>query len=361
MAASSPRTWDLFCKLLDNFGDVGVSWRLAADLASRGERVRLWADDSSPLTFMAPHGAPGVDVLPWPMDDASFEWPEPGDVVIETFGCELPERFVQRMATRGRPPVWLNLEYLSAEPYVERSHALPSPQRNGLPKWFFFPGFTQATGGLLREPGLLQARAAFDREAWLAHQGVHLLPGEQVVLLFCYPNASLHSLLLTLMPQPTLLLLTPGHAQKQVHELADRLPPGMRFFSLPWLSQAEFDQALWSADLNLVRGEDTLVRAIWAGAPFLWQLYPQEAEVRDGKLSAWLRVLCPDSAHDGSLHKTLLAQLRRYNALDGHPPRTGFHLPPLQPWGAQVQALRERLAAQADLVSRLQSFVQAKS
>ena len=358
--ASALRRWDLFCKLLDNFGDVGVSWRLAADLAARGESVRLWVDDAAPLAFMAPHGAPGVEVLRWPADDAAHAWPEPGDVVIETFGCELPPRFVQAMAARERPPVWLNLEYLSAEPYAERSHALPSPQRNGLPKWFFFPGFTPGTGGVLREPGLLQARKHFDREAWLAHQGIQLLAGERVVLLFCYPNPSLESLLFTLARQPTLLLLTPGHAQTQVHALEGRLPPLLRFDSLPWLTQSEFDRALWCSDLNLVRGEDTLVRAIWAGAPFLWQLYPQEAEVREVKLAAWLKLLCQGQA-DSALHDALLKTHRRYNSLDGHPARAGFALPQLQPWHAQVQALRTRLADQADLVSQLQAFVNGKS
>ena len=52
--------WDLFCRVVDNFGDVGVCWRLAADLAQRGEQVRLWIDDASALTWMALQGARGV-------------------------------------------------------------------------------------------------------------------------------------------------------------------------------------------------------------------------------------------------------------------------------------------------------------
>ena len=57
--------WDLFCRVIDNFGDIGVCWRLAADLAARGETVRLWVDDPAPLRWMAPHGAPRVDVHGW--------------------------------------------------------------------------------------------------------------------------------------------------------------------------------------------------------------------------------------------------------------------------------------------------------
>jgi uncharacterized repeat protein (TIGR03837 family) len=144
-----PRRWDLFCRVVDNFGDAGVCWRLARDLAARGARVRLVIDDASPLAWMAPAGAPGVEVLPWPGPA------EPAEVVIEAFGCDPPPDFVAAMARRQPAPVWINLEYLSAEAYVERSHGLPSPQLNGLTKWFYYPGFTPRTGGLLREPDLM--------------------------------------------------------------------------------------------------------------------------------------------------------------------------------------------------------------
>ncbi|HSM21456.1 MAG TPA: elongation factor P maturation arginine rhamnosyltransferase EarP, partial [Rubrivivax sp.] len=182
MPTRPPWHWDLFCRVVDNLGDVGVCWRLACDLASRGERVRLVIDDASALTWMAPGGAPGVQVLPWPGPA------EPGDVVIEAFGCDPPPAFVEAMVRRRAAPVWINLEYLSAEAFVERSHGLPSPQRNGLVKWFYFPGFTARTGGLLREPGLMEVRCAVDGSAWLAGRGIHVQPGERVASLFCYDN-----------------------------------------------------------------------------------------------------------------------------------------------------------------------------
>ncbi len=115
--------WDIFCRVVDNFGDVGVCWRAAADLASRGERVRLWLDDASALAWMAPGGRPGVEVISWSGEPTTQT---PGDVVIEAFGSNPPDEFVARMAQASRPPVWINLEYLSAEDYVVRSHALPA-------------------------------------------------------------------------------------------------------------------------------------------------------------------------------------------------------------------------------------------
>ena len=115
--------WDLFCRVIDNHGDAGVCWRLAADLASRGEAVRLWIDDARALAWMAPQGVPGVAVHPWPVAQHDFATTSPGEVVIEAFGCELPAGFVAAMARQPRPPVWINLEYLSAEPYVEAAPA----------------------------------------------------------------------------------------------------------------------------------------------------------------------------------------------------------------------------------------------
>ena len=86
--------------------------------------------------------------------------------MIEAFACELPESYIAAMAQRTVPPVWIDLEYLSAEAWVEGCHRLPSLRaRWPLDKYFFFPGFTPQTGGLLREHNLLADRAAFDAAA----------------------------------------------------------------------------------------------------------------------------------------------------------------------------------------------------
>jgi uncharacterized repeat protein (TIGR03837 family) len=332
--------WDVFCRVVDNLGDIGVCWRLAADLASRGEQVRLWVDDASALAWMAPTGARGVTVVPWadPLPNTI-----PGDVVIEAFGCELPAAFVLRMANAVRPPAWINLEYLSAEAYVERSHCLPSPQLSGpgrgLTKWFFYPGFTPATGGLIREPGLMQARQQFDRHTWLQQQTITLGEGERLVSLFSYDNAAQARLVEMLADTPTLLLLTAGVAEP--HYLLGRL----RIQRLPYLSQTDFDRLLWSCDLNFVRGEDSFVRAQWAGRPFVWQIYPQHDGAHAIKLQAFLERFPPAA----SLRELWFG----WNGLADLPAR----LPQLAPWQAQCQAWCEQLLAQRDLSTQLMSFV----
>jgi uncharacterized repeat protein (TIGR03837 family) len=346
---AAPRLWDVFCRVIDNFGDIGVCWRLSADLAARGNDVRLWTDDASALAWMAPAGARGVQVLRWA--DASSA-PQPADVVIEAFGCDPPPEFVARMAARHPPPVWINLEHLSAETFVERSHGLPSPQRNGLTKWFFYPGFTERTGGLLREEGLLAERSAFDRAQWLSTLGVELRPGERVVTLFCYQNPALPALVQALSDRPTLLLPTQGQAQRQIGSL--ELPSLVRSVPVPWLSQRQFDHLLWCGDLNVVRGEDSLVRALWAGAPFLWHIYPQHDKAHDAKLQAFVLALCAGA--DARLVDALMALSRRFNGLEDGP----LQWPDTAAWRDAVDRWRSTLAEQEDLCSQLQRFASRK-
>jgi len=347
-------SWDIFCRVVDNHGDLGVCWRLAVDLAERGESPRLWIDDDSALRWMAPYGHPGVETVRWqdPLPDHM-----PRDVVIEAFGCELPATFATRMAQRKPAPCWLNLEYLSAETYVERSHGLPSPQfagpAAGLRKWFFYPGFTSRTGGLLREPGLLERRAAFDREAWLAAHGWTRRTGERVVSLFCYEQPSLLAWLNAFARQPTLLLATHGHAARQVEALlGPSLALGLlRARIVEPLTQPEYDHLLWGADLNFVRGEDSFVRAQWAGTPFVWQVYPQHDGAHRAKLEAFL-----DRHLEGAVRPLadgVRALARAWS--EGSAPAGPW--PDVAQWRQQCTAWRAALAAQDDLTSQLLRFV----
>lgn len=335
--------WDIFCRVIDNHGDAGVCWRVAAELAARGEAVRLWMDDVSMLAWMAPEGAPGVEVHAWrePLPEVV-----PGEVVVEAFGCDPPPAFVARMAAAARPPAWLNLEYLSAEGYVERSHGLPSPVLQGpgagLVKRFFYPGFTPSTGGLLREQDLEVRRAAFDRAAWRRDRG---LPeaGAQVLSLFCYEPPLLGELLAQLAAgdRPTHLLVTAGRAAAAVRALP---PPGgnLRLHWLPLLSQRGYDELLWACDLNFVRGEDSVVRGLLAGVPAVWQIYPQDDLAHHAKLQAFLDWLRPPA----DLREFVLA----WNGVRGGP------LPVLDPpsWAATAADALARIRALPELATELQ-------
>lgn len=345
--------WDIFCRVIDNYGDMGVSWRLARQLAASGQRIRLWVDDARALGWMAPQGCPGVEVRPW-TEPLELEGLEPGDVLVETFGCEIPPAFVTLYvgwrAADHRHAAWINLEYLSAEAYVKRSHGLPSPVMHGpgrgLSKRFFYPGFTPRTGGLLREPGLLQRQAAFDRAAWLGRLGLSLQPQTTYVSLFCYEPAALPGLLdlLARQPQAVQLLVTPGRAAAAVQ--ACPCPAGLALHFLPWLTQDDYDHLLWACDLNFVRGEDSLVRALWAGRPFVWHVYPQHDDAHHAKLAAFLDWLeAPPALR--AFHQT-------WNGFDAH----ALPAPDLPAWGRNAVQARQLLLEQPDLLSQLLEFVE---
>ena len=372
--------WDIFCKVIDNFGDIGVAWRLAADLASRGQRVRLWLDDASALAWMAPSGCEGVRVLPLvvPLNlaDAGLEQ-QPCDVMVETFGCAIAPDFiayyVRSERANGIKPVWINLEYLSAEPYVERCHAMPSPVQGGPVagwiKWFYYPGFTTATGGLLREPDLAGRQAGFDRAAWLATRNIAWRgeeSGEKLVSLFCYEPPALAGLLEQwtqhgLAGQPVRLLVTAGRAENAVKAISSNefdAQPNKAEHSLlsisylPLLTQADYDHLLWACDLNFVRGEDSVVRALWAGKPFIWQIYPQHDGAHLAKLQAFLDWLqAPPSLRD--FHAIWNRGAAGQPGRDGPPPE-------LSGWQSCALAARSRLLRQDDLCTQLLGFVAKK-
>ncbi len=365
MQSSQSKQWDIFCKVIDNHGDLGVCWRLARQLAAVGERVRLWIDDAAALGWMAPEartGRDGVEVIDW-LDPASLQAAVAGpapDVLIEAFGCDPAPELIARFAEKSGL-AWINLEYLSAEPYVERLHGLPSPVFKGpgagLTKRFFYPGFTAATGGLLREPDLMARRSTFDRAQWLAARQIPWREGERLVSLFCYEPNALADMLgqLAAGSQPTRLLVTAGRAARAVQavQASAQRPDGGGALSisyLPYLTQPDFDHLLWSCDLNFVRGEDSLVRALWAGAPLVWQIYPQDDDAHHEKLNAWLDWV--------GASPSLRLFHHVWNGVGSGP------LPELQTHGAWMQTAlnaRARLLAQDDLVTQLQELVTQKS
>lgn len=372
--------WDVFCRVIDNHGDLGVCWRLCRQLADRGAQVRLWVDDATALAWMAPGGHPGVQVLPWrdPLADEV-----PGDVVIEAFGCDPPAAFLARMAavdaSGARAPVWINLEYLSAEAYVERSHGLASPQWSGpaagLTKWFFYPGFTPRTGGLLREAG---ASVSHDRRAAMAAQGLTAHDDERLILLFGYAQPALPTWLDSLQDTSrgvrSQVLVTPGHSTRAVQAAlplqakqafdadgnAEAVQGALRLTALPHRDQRQFDALLRHTHLNLVRGEDSLVSALWAGRPLLWQLYPQDDGAHGAKLEAFLTLYLADAPAD------LAAPLRRlmqaWNGLRGWD-ADAWHVlwgPRYPDWCAWAAASRPPWSDSPGLVSQLFDFVSRK-
>jgi len=294
-----PRRFDVFCRVVDNYGDAGVCWRLARELsAEHAIDVRLWIDCLATLARFEPRvvveaesqSVSGVEVrrLQDCVDDGVLP-----DVVIEGFGCGLPDAYMSAMAHATNEPLWINLEYLSAEPWVDTVHALASPHpKLSLSRYFCFPGFTAQTGGLLREAGLLAQRDDY-RRARHAHDGLLRL------LLFCYANRALPALfeawaegdetIVCRIPEGVATGALDTWLQGDVPRPGEsRVRGRLTLDVVPFVTQPDFDRLLWECDVNFVRGEDSFVRAGWAARPFVWQPYPQAEGAHRLKLDAFL-------------------------------------------------------------------------
>ena len=276
---SSPRVynWHLFARAIDNLGDVGLAWRLARQLVRDYQQaVVLFLDGWETLALIEPElvGAhsplvlDGVTVLYW-----GSECLNAPDVVLEVLGCRPPETYMHQLIAQEKKFLWVDWEYLTAESWVESLHLMHSWQAEyRYSRYYFCPGFTPKTGGLLREKDLLTQQIQYQQN------NPRSAVGPQRMLVFAYDLAPLWSLE-DVPEKPAEIWLMQGGCS---------VPFSARWRVHSMVSQTQFDTCLWSCDLNAVRGEDSFVRAQWAGVPMLWQIYPQESDVHWIKLDAFL-------------------------------------------------------------------------
>ena len=408
--------WHLFCRVIDNYGDAGVTWRLATQLAHQGLSVIIWIDqpqvlvklsgnillttEQNPLKTLIsirqwvdepnhqkpPANSP-LPQLPYPVDQLQ--------IFVALFSCELPEECLQHLRSYPRSAIWINLEYLSAESWVEEYHGVSgvAPQW-GVPYYYFFPGYTPNTGGLLRQhpqDSPLYPPPPSAQQEWLAKWGYRetIREEEQWISLFYYPNISKTNLAYLFDAWATGIL--PIRCLVPVGECADTafsimqnnikgmarndehthpVPAGttlqqgqLLLHTLPWIPQHEYDLLLQVCDWNMVRGEDSWVTAQWSKHPLIWQAYPQTDNTHHIKLQAFAQ-----RYHEGL--PTLVGQALhtiwcRWNGM----PDAGSDSPAdwrtlwqtLQRHNAELQAhalnWANRQSEQADLVTQLQLFV----
>jgi uncharacterized repeat protein (TIGR03837 family) len=368
--------WDIFCTVVDNFGDIGVTWRLARQLvAEHSVAVRLWVDDLRAFERLCPEidvnasqqWQQGVEVRQWTAD---WQPTEAADVVIAAFACQLPSAYMEAMAEREKPPLWMNLDYLSAEDWVVGCHGLPSVKYKSVQKFFFFPGFQKGTGGLLRESGLLERRQQFQQNPeaqreFLQGLGIDRAQGAQLISLFAYENNGLASWLEAMAADSTSthLLVPEGRILGDVERWlgVDGLVAGavhvrgeLTVQVLPFVRQDQYDHLLWCCDFNAVRGEDSFVRAQWAGRPLLWHIYQQDEDIHLDKLDAFLALYTKGLSEPA--REAISGLWRAWNAGDnmtGHWQLTRKHWPELQKH-AEAWCLEQAL--QADLAAALVQF-----
>jgi uncharacterized repeat protein (TIGR03837 family) len=344
---------DIFCRVVDNYGDIGITWRLARQLVSEyGLTVRLFVDDIASYEKIAVAANVKQDrvfpsIYAWKCPpNGEFDYSlVPADIVIEAFACELPAVYLSSMAARSVKPLWLNLEYLSAESWVAEHHLLPSPHpRLALTKYFFFPGFGENTGGLIREKTIQSA---------ILNETLALN-----VFAFGYKSPRLGELIQHIADDTDVPRVTVPEGA-----LADSLNKHAKIDIKPFVPQPDFDQLLATHDFLIVRGEDSFVRAQYAGKPFIWQIYPQEGDTHLIKLNAFLDRYCTGMSEALSLAVRELSlwlngavvvnpvaiESRQYwqNAVDQ-----------LAEWRPHAVSWQHSLIKQPDLATKLMAFYQ---
>jgi uncharacterized repeat protein (TIGR03837 family) len=291
----------------------------------------------------------GVEIRRWTED---FVADRVAEVVIEAFACELPPAYITAIAATTAKPCWINLEYLTAEPWAESCHGMASPHPSlPLVKHFFFPGFSPSTGGLLRETGLPQPAPQVASETL-------------EISLFCYDTAPVGSLMTALAASPQAIVchVPPGKPLVAVTAALGSDGPwqlgAAHILPIPFLPLDDYDALLRRCAINFVRGEDSFVRAQWAGRPFVWQIYPQDDAAHHVKLAAFLERYC--AAMDNATATTVRALFTAWNS--------GHDIAAI--WPAFMAQNREiarhntqwagELAGQTDLATALVNFAAAK-
>jgi uncharacterized repeat protein (TIGR03837 family) len=245
----------ILCKVVDNFGDAGVCWRLARSLAATGDfEPTLVIDQPATLAAIEPRLArqrgrvgqrapedtqiDGVRII----ERASVEC-SPADgspaVIVSAFGCEPPTWLRARLAGGPRRPLWLQLEYLSAEDWIEDCHGLVSTKpADAAREHFLYPGFTERSAGLIREPRLFEHRDEFRAAGGPAAAAMKQGPDRAVLLAevaSVFLNECRDIDVLGRFTTTTFLFLLPGTPPLGAQALARRLIQSLsdRSFAVP--------------------------------------------------------------------------------------------------------------------------------
>lgn len=299
---------DIFCTVVDNYGDAAIAWGIARQLATEHNfTVQLFIDKPDTLAPLAPsytlstdrQTIDGVQVFRWPEQFPPFVIP--ADLVIEVLAASAPESYVRAAANRApKPPVWIIYEYLSAEKWVDAFHKTVSPHPVlPLIRHYFYPGVTSRTGGLLAASDYFTRRDAYmaDKGAKNAFWDTLNTPepdkSERRISFFGYENPKIPEFLqkLAASTAKTGLIVPESRLSNDVSaffgtEIGDKPKNSgnLTVYATRMLPRTSYEHLLWACDLNFVRGEDSMTAGLLSGKPLIWHIYPQDDDAHFNKL-----------------------------------------------------------------------------
>lgn len=289
---------DIFCDVIDNYGDAGVCLHLARNLSFQDYSVRLFCNNLTVLNTLLNEQDLNNDHLTIENWEQPLTIYQASQVVISAFNCRFDPVTTQSLqqAQNQNGTIIINLEYLSAEDWVESCHGLTSFVDN-LNVYYFFPGFTSKTGGL-------NVDRTFKDQCKLNLQKLKeqlLSPhSTRTFSLFGYHNPIIADLIKVCSHSACTneMLVFEGLALENLESITKlsfklnettKLNDKLSINVSPMVSHERYDEILLNSDFNLVRGEDSIVRAMHTGHPFLWHIYPQDENAHLTKLQSFLQ------------------------------------------------------------------------
>lgn len=285
---------DIFCEVIDNYGDVGITYRLAREFKRiyPNKKLRFIINQTKELNLIKKPD--NIETINY-KDISKIQ--NPADLIIETFGCEIPKKYMDKVFKSSK--LIINLEYFSAEDWVDDFHLQESILGGNLKKYFFIPGLSKKSGGILLDNDFLERKKKVKEnkkyylEKFKINEKYDLIGS-----VFSYEkNFDFLIEELRKLDKKILLLILSEKTQKNFIKYFDNNNnyDKIKIVKLPFFTYDKYEELLALCDFNLVRGEDSFVRALLLGKPFLWHIYPQEENIHIKKLESFLEKYCPDN------------------------------------------------------------------
>ena len=285
---------DIFCQVIDNYGDVGVAYRLAREFKRvyPNKKLRFVINQIEELNLI--RKSEDIEIILY-KDISKIE--NSADLIIESFGCEIPKKYMDKALKNSK--LIINLEYFSAEKWVDDFHLQESFLGGNLKKYFFIPGLSEKSGGILLDNEFLQRKKKVEanKEYYLEKFGIKE-KYDLIGSVFSYEK-NFDSLIeeLKKLNKKVILLILSEKTQKNFIKYFDNGNnyDKIKFVKLPFFTYDKYEELLALCDFNLVRGEDSFVRALLLGKPFLWHIYPQDENTHIKKLESFLEKYCSNN------------------------------------------------------------------
>ncbi len=302
----------ILCKVVDNFGDIGVAYRLARSILEREMDAKLRLVVSCLESFsricrnvdpsLHEQSVEGIQVFDWNDHDLcrnEFSL-RPPKIILECFQCGRPDWLEEILFDDSFTDTVqiINIEYLTAESWADDFHLLKSGTRKAsIKKVNFMPGFTERTGGLIQDEKFMHR--VDQRNARVQDPSVPMEEKKYRVLVFSYPKdfgflcRSLEKLRLRLESGGRKLEVWAAHGAGRDSFVAACSGCTFELRDPGYLDQCSWDEFLTQMDVLFIRGEDSFARAALAGIPFVWNIYPQEGQYHLVKLQALHERMAP--------------------------------------------------------------------